>query len=741
MNQCRIIGKKVIREDGWEKATGRLKYMGDLKPENMLYAKLLFPPFCRGIIESMDFSEALACDGVVDVVTAKDVPGENVHGLIFKDQKVFCEDSFNYEGDVIAAVVATSKAAAEKGVSLIKMKAKALPSVMTAADALKSDTLAIHDGGNLAGHHEVSTGDVSKAFEQAAVVVENVFKTGYQEHGYLETENGLAVPLPDGGVEVFCACQNCHRSVRDLQVILGLPKEKIVVHSTPIGGGFGGKDDLLLQGILAVCALKCAAPVHIDLTREESFKIGPKRMPMEIYIKMAADADGKFLANKVRVLGTCGAYASYGPAILDFSLEHACGTYFFPNLDIAGDAAYTNGYLVGAFRGFGNNQMNYAVETMVDMIAEKLGMDSLELRRKNMVSQSDAYSYGHVSRRSNASDAIINDMVHSYLWQHKNEFKENISKPWLKRGVGAAFAMQGMGLGNHVFPDASICAVELTEAGTLIVYTSNEDMGQGSVTTLKMIAAEAMHMPLSAVKVINGISSVTPDSGPITASRTTYISGKAVIGCIEKLLKEIFKVLKVSFKMESISTKSISETGIGTYTWQEIAGMLPENVRKQYCHVDFSCEPLNLDIGLHEFYSHVGEVAGVEVNTLTGEIKVLKVEMFASAGTVINPLGFEGQCEGGAVMSEGYALFENFLSGTKNFQTYLMPVMGDMPDISVTSASCPEPDGPFGAKGVGEVVSVPGAAAIVNAIYDATGVRFTQIPVTAEKMLMSLSEH
>lgn len=733
MDNYRIIGKKVIRDDGREKATGALRYMGDLRPENMLYAKLLLSPVPRGIIKKLNTVKALRCPGVVDIVTAADVPGENRHGLIFKDQKVFCENQLNYKGDVIAAVIGISEAAAEHGLENIELEVESLEPIMDAQAAFGADAPVIHEGGNIAAHHEVFRGDVNKAFDKADIVVEHVFKTGYQEHGYLETESGMARPMTNGGVEIFCACQNCHRAVRDLQTILDLPAEKIVVHSTPIGGGFGGKDDLLLQGILAVSALKCNRPVHLTLTREESFRMGSKRMPMEIHMKMAADKNGRFLANKVYNLGTCGAYASYAPALLDFSLEHACGTYYFPNVEIVGDAAYTNQFLVSAFRGFGNNQMNFAVESMIDILAQKLHMDPVELRKMNMVYQGDTYSYGNVCKRSNASAEIMAAVTGSPLWQHRTEFKQNTERPWLKRGVGLAYGMQGMGLGNHVFPDASTAVVELTSEGQLKIYISNEDMGQGSITTLKMIAAEAMGIAFEKVKIINGISCMTPDSGPITASRTTYISGKAIVSSIEKLKKEISRYYGWDF--EHID---VLESGINGCSWKEIAQRIPYCIRVQSCHEDFPCEAVNIDIGLHEFYSHAAEVVGVEVNTLTGEIKILEIEMIASAGTVINPLGFEGQCEGGVVMSEGYALFENFQSETGNFQTYLMPVMKDMPQISVIAIAKEEEDGPFGAKGVGEVTSIPGTAAIANAIDDAIGIRFTEIPITAEKVLMSI---
>jgi CO/xanthine dehydrogenase Mo-binding subunit len=363
--------------------------------------------------------------GVVKVVTAKDVPGLNRHGLILKDQPVFCDQEVRYRGDTLAAVVATSPEIAAQAAKLVKVKLRKLPELMSAGEALQKDAPVIHEGGNLAARYAYTGGDAEEAFQCADVVIEETYLTPYQEHAYLETEGGLARPLPDdGGVEIWEGCQNGNRAAADVALILGIPAEKVIVHSYPLGGGFGGKDDLTLQGILAVCALACQKPVQISFSREESFLVSPKRMPMEIHIKMAASMDGSLLANRVRILGTCGAYACYGPAILSLALEHACGFYLFPHVDVEGMLAYTNNSLVSAFRGFGNVQINFAVESMMDMLAEKLGMDPVAFRRQNALKPGVRTSYGYLTARSVYADAVLKGLEESSLWKQKDVFRE-----------------------------------------------------------------------------------------------------------------------------------------------------------------------------------------------------------------------------------------------------------------------------------------------------------------------------
>lgn len=732
----RTVGKNVVRKDGVSKATGKLKYMLDYRFADMLYGKILYPPFSHAKIKNIDTKEAEKCEGVVTVVTAEDIPGKGFHGLIFKDHPVICEGEVRYKGDVVAVVVAKTEEAALRARDLIHVTYEELPAAMTIEEALKEDAPVIHEGGNIGSHYEYKNCDIEEIFKKAPYVFERTFTTGYQEHACLEAEGGIGVPTEEGGIDIWYGCQNGHRAKKDLMEILNLPSDKVDVYSHPLGGGFGGKDDLLLQGLLGICALKSGKPVSIGLTREESFLMGPKRMPAKIQLKIAVDPEGNFQAIKVHMLGKSGPYACYTPAILDNALQLSCGMYYFPNADISGATVYTNDYLTSAFRGFGNNQVGFAIESMVDIISDELEMDKIEIRQKNMIRPGGFHSFGNRCSTSYHSEKVVENLQNSYLFKHADEFKAKAPKPWLKRGVGIAFIHQGVGLGNHVTPDASTCEVELLESGNLRVYFGHEDMGQGSITTLLMIASEAMHMPLEDIDYVNGVTSRTPDSGSITASRVTYISGKAVCQCVEKLKQEIALVLGCD-----VEEFEYGDDGINGKKWKEISGLLtPEQRRKSHRQeIDYE-EIKEIEIGLNLYFSNAAQISGVEVNTLTGETKVLESEIIPSCGTVINRLGYEGQCEGGVVMSQGYALYENFKEGVRNYQTYLIPTMADCPEIKIASIEDPEDTGPYGAKGMGEIINVTGTPAILNAIYDAVHVRFLEIPVNSEKMLLMLEE-
>ncbi len=734
--QHRMVGRHIARVDGPEKATGRLEYMSDITVPGMLYGKILLSPYHRAEIVHLDHTEAMKVRGVVKVVTADDIPGENARGLIIQDQPVLCDRFVNFKGDAVAVVVAESEEAALEACSLIQVDYRELPYTRTAEESLEPGAPEIHEGGNIAARNAFSsTDDIESVFARAPHVFDETFETGYQEHAYLEAENGFAVPREDGSIEIWYGCQHGHRARRDLQAILDLPLEKIEVHSHPLGGGFGGKDDLLLQGILAVCALACRRPVAINLTREESFRMSPKRMPFQIRTRIAADAEGNLLALKVNILGTAGAYMSYAPAILDFALELCTGIYFFPHLDIEGRVAYTNSHLVSAFRGFGNIQVAFAIESMMDIIAERLQLDKLELRRRNMVTPGQKHSFGNVSSTSYYSQELIDRVEKSALLNRAGEFKAGAAKPWLKRGIGIATTHQGMGFGSPAINDASTCEVELREDGRLHVFFGNEDMGQGSITTLLIMAAEAMHMPIDQISYTNGNTALTQDSGPITASRVTYVSGKAVCRCIEKLQGHIASVLSCE-----VAELSYTDGGVNGRSWQEIAGMLPPGDRRQAHTEAIAKEGFQTSVSLNLFYCHAALVAGVEVNTLTGETMVLETEIIVSSGTVINPLGYEGQCEGGVLMSQGFALTEEYQDGTRNFQTYMVPTFADMPEIKVTPIEDPEETGPYGAKGLGEIVNVPGAPAIINAVHDAVGIRLMKLPATSQSVLTALTE-
>lgn len=741
-----ILGTEVVRFDGREKATGALKYMGDIQMENMCHLKLVHPPVAHAVIKNVNTEKAEAMEGVVAVVTAKDIPGDNCHGLVYKDQPVIADDRVRYLGDSVAVVVAETEEIAEKAVGLVEIDYEALPVYATAKEALAPDAYVIQERypGNCIFETTYDKGDLEEGFEKAVYIAEHTYSTPYQSHSYLETEAGAARPLPDGGVEVWFPSQNGSRVRRDLMPILALPEEKIRVHSHPLGGGFGGKDDLLLQGILCICAMKTGRPVTITLSREESFLLAPKRVPMEFRMRTGIDMEGRIVAHDVDILGTSGAYCSYAAGIVFFALENAACVYRVPNYRVHASMAVTNNAFCSAMRGFGNNQINFAIENQMDILAEESGIDPIQLRLINTVGKGERFVYGQTISPALYALEALKKVENSDFWKNREAWKKDVPHPWIRRGVGVAVCQHGCGIGSVALDDFSKATVVLQRDGRLQVRTGNEDMGQGSITTLAMIAAEGMGMPLSNIDILCGDTEFCPDSGPITASRTTYITGRAILSAEAMLKERIAEKMKISVDELNLENESFNEK---SYT--EIAACMTEEERTCTAKESFTLPPEwnTYSFGVHFMTSQVAQAAGVEVDTLTGQTRVVEFVTAPSAGPVINKLGYEGQCDGGVVMGQGYATTERYVSGadgrpvTKNFQTYLLPTMADMPHITILPVEDEVPCGPYGARGIGEPATVPVASCITNAICDAVGFRLYDMPFDQEKVLMALRDH
>ena len=741
-NTQKIVGSEVVRLDGTDKVTGRTKFSGDLKMNGMCYAKLVHLPATHANILKIDPSEAERYPGVVCVTTAKDIPGVNRHGLITKDQQCICDEKVRYAGDFVAVVVAETEEIAAEAVKLVHVDYEALPVYRTPEEATAPDAVTINKQfkDNIIFEAGFEKGDIEAAFASATYIAENVYTTPYQLHSYLETE--VCVAKPDGdGIELWCPIQNGPRAQRDLVNILNMPLEKIRVHSSPLGGAFGGKDSLLFQGAIAAASLKCGKPVMLTLSREDSFKIAPKRLPFKIYMKTAADKNGKVVAHQVKLIGTGGAYNCYASGILMFAMENAFGCYYTENFKIEAKLIATNNALSSAFRGFGNLQPNFAVEAQMDILAQKAGLDRLEIRKANCATDKFIYEQT-ISSKDQYALKTMEAAENSSVWRNREEWKKQSPHPWIKRGVGIASAQHGNGIGSIVPKDTANVYLSLGVDGRLTVKASSEDMGQGSVTTIAMIAAEAMHMSLSNIDVINGDTALTPDCGPITASRTTYIVGNAILDAAAQLNEEIAKVLNV--KVEDL--KGDGKTICG-YTFAQIAAMLKEHVRTKIGFAIFIDVPEKYEFGVHYMTTQVTQVSAVEVDTLTGRVRLVDQVTCPAAGTVVNKLGYEGQCEGGVVMGYGYAVTENYAytdeakPATKNFQTYLIPTMADMPNVEITPVEDQVYSGPYGARGLGEPVIVPAGTAVTNAVCDALGFRINSLPYNQEKVLKAYNEN
>jgi CO/xanthine dehydrogenase Mo-binding subunit len=590
------------------------------------------------------------------------------------------------------------------------------------------------------------------AFKKCAVVVENTYRTGRQMHMFLETEAGVGFLDEGGNVVLQVGGQAPYRDQLQIARALGIPREKIRVVSSIVGGAFGGKDEVTVQIQLALLALKTRRPVKMVLSREESGISGLKRHPVIVTMKTGALSDGKLFANQVKIVSDTGAYASLGGTILDVSMETCCGPYVIPNIDIDGYCVYTNNGFSGAFRGFGAPQVQFAMESQMDMIAERLQIDRLEIRKRNVIHDGEVSTFGVKIPGSIGIDQTLDVASKSDLWSEREALKSKPSEPWCKRGVGIACSVKGFTFG--ALPDFGSASIILNEDGTFAVGVSCPDLGQGNVTAYAQIAAEELRCRFEDVRIDSADTRLAPDTGGSSASRSLYVGGNAVVKVAQQM-REL--LLSHASQMLSEATNKL-ECRDGTVmvvggserkvTYASIAAHARTHGSQRRVEVGFEVprfeRPIEGSIEIpHWSFMYATAIVLVEVDTLTGNTRVLRFLIVPDVGKVISPRNLKGQCEGAVVQGLGHALMEDAIIEdgrlkTPNFTTYLIPTIKDAPEIEVVPVETYEKTGPFGAKGAGEIAIVPVAAAISNAIYDATGVRSLTLPMTAERVFNAL---
>ncbi|MCA1029843.1 molybdopterin-dependent oxidoreductase [Bacillus timonensis] len=751
------IGKRVPRIDGPEKVTGELKYMTDLSYPNMLWGKVLRSQYPHAAIKSIQTEKAEALPGVVCVLTHKDIPGFNGFGIIVPDQPVLCEDVVRCTGDAVALVAAETKEIAEQALKLIDVKYEPLEVVCDSEYAMSRKAPQLHPSGNIHSHVTIKNGNVAKAFEQADIILENTFYSPRQMHAFIETEGGWAVVEEDGTLTVRCPGQYAYRDRMQIARALALNPARIRVISSPLGGAFGGKDEITVQIYLALLALHTnGRPVKIHLSREESVIAGIKRHPFKVEVKTAAAKDGTLLAQKVRAVADTGAYASLGGAVIALAIEHSCGPYKIPNVDLEGFCVYTNNGIAGAFRGFGVNQVCVGIETHLDMIAEQIGMDPIDIRLKNAYHQGDTSSLGHVVKSSVGTSKTLQAAKSCDLWNNQNLYKSKPSAPWKKRGIGLATSFHGVGMGIGV-PDYGAATIELMPNGQFKVGVCCEEIGQGNGTVYAQVAAECLNCDISNILVVQGDTKETIDGGTVTASRSTYTGGRAVATAAPHMI-QLLTSTAADISDVSIDFVEMIENGVlihkdnrtQTLAYSDIFDYLYQNRINTKVEGHFYLPKEKDEIkhsggAPHHLYGYQTNVVLVEVDTLTGETDVLHVVSIPDCGRVINLQGLEGQVEGGAIMGIGYTLYEdviieNGIPKTHNLTDYIIPTIRETPIIETIPVEEPEVSGPFGAKGIGEVVMIPIIPAITNGIYDAIGVRMKKLPATPEKVYEELKK-
>ncbi|WP_400247899.1 xanthine dehydrogenase subunit D [Niallia sp. JL1B1071] len=741
-----------IRRDGEPKVTGKLKYLTDLTFPQMLYGMVLRSEHSHAKIESIDTREAELLPGVAAVVTHKDVQGLNGFGIVIQDQPVLCEDRVRYVGDAIAAVAAETKEIAQKAISLIKVEYSPLQTVTDPEVALTESSIKLHKDGNLLHQAAFRKGEtkIEDIFNDCAIIVEETYHTPRQMHAYMETEGGVAVPDDNGGITVYAPTQHGFKDQLQLSRILGIAPEKIRIISSPIGGSFGGKDELNIQPYISILALITRRPVKIHQSRRTSIKAGLKRHPMKIHMKTGTDKAGKLLAHQVKIIADTGAYATLGPAVLDFAVEHSAGPYRIENMDVKGYSVYTNNGVAGEFRGFGGNQITFALETQIERIAEKIGISSTELRLKNLRQTDDLGPVEQPIVPTDGAYAVLTEIVKSPILQKNGDV--NSPSDWKLKGKGYSITMHGGGLG-YGRPDPSGACISLNKEGKLEVSFGFEECGQGLIPTIDMIMTETFNCNTNDVEIIIGDTAKVPHSGSSTASRATNMVwlgiNKLKTPFIEKILAAVVKQTNAPIENLSLGKRGIwlneeEKEAQLLLTYKELATSLKElpSVTTSY---HFPTTPHSIDGG-HFLYTFAGVAAEVEVEVLTGRVTVTKMDHVISAGPVVNPMGYLGQIEGGANMGLGFTLMEDAVMEngrymTENLDTYLIPTILDIPkETNVFAMENLVSGDIYGPRGVGEIGTVAVAPAIVSAIHDAAGIWLNKLPVQSDMILKAI-EH
>lgn len=752
------VGKRVPRVDGPEKVTGELKYMTDYAFPHMVWGKVLRSRYPFAKINRIDIRKAQSLPGVIAVLTHKDIPGLNGFGIVIPDQPVLCSDLVRCASDAIALVAAETQEIAEEALKCIEVDYEPLEPITDAERAMDEQAPKLHPHGNIHKRVQIINGDVDKAFATADLILENTFYSPRQMHAFIETEGGWGVLEKEGTLTIRCPGQYGFRDRMQIARALAWNPARIRVISSPIGGAFGGKDEITVQIYLALLALHTGGrPVKIHYNREESVIAGIKRHPFKVYMKTAARKDGTLVANLVRAVADTGAYASLGGEVISLAIEHSCGPYKIPNVDLEGYCVYTNNGIAGAFRGFGVNQVCMGIESHINMIAQTLEMDPIQIRKKNVYHKGERSSIGHVVTSSVGTAKTLDIAEKSDLWANRERYKADVSEPWKKRGIAVATSFHGIGMGvGH--PDYGAATIELLSGGRFRVTVGCEEIGGGNGTVYAQVAAECLRCSVSDIEMVQGDTAQTIDGGTVTASRSTYTGGRAVATAAPHML--VLLVEAVS-EMSGVPEERLiveegkvvakeKETTILSVSYGEIYDFLQERRKPLKVEGHFMLpkerDPLAGAGGApHHMYGYQTHVVMVEVDTLTGETDVIRVVSIPDAGRVINPQGLEGQAEGGAVMGIGYTLYEDVhIEGgyhkTTNFSNYIIPTIRDIPHIETFPVEEVEETGPFGAKGIGEVVMIPIIPATTSAIYDATGVKILHLPATPERIYQALKE-
>lgn len=752
-----IVGQVVDRPEAVAKVNGEAIFTDDLQFPGMLYGATLRAGIPHAIVKGIITDKAKQLKGVRSILTAEDVPGRINHGLVIQDWPalVGIGQKVRYVGDAIAIVAADSQAIARQALELIEVELEELPVVVDPVIALEPGAPQVHVDGNLLKHIKVNKGDINLGFEQADVIFEETFFTPTYEHAFMEPECSLAQVNEDGRIEIFVGSQIPYADREQVAAALGIPQKEVRVRGPLVGGGFGGKEDIVGQIHAALLARATNKPVKILYDRHESMLVHPKRHATQIRVKLGLKKDGTLTAAQTELYGDTGAYASLGAKVMGRATTHSTGPYIVPNVKIDCYATYTNNPPSGAFRGFGALQAAFAIECMIDQVAEKMGFDPIEFRRLNALHENSITNTGqHLTESVGLLECIDKTRVELLQYTGGNDpFVAHVVKdaPHKRRSWGFAVAFKNTGLGEGA-PDKASAEVELYPDGTAEARISSAEIGQGLVTVLQMVAAEELSLPIDQVRVLLSDTDLTPDGGPTTGSRQTYISGNAVKHAAGTLREAMKATLSERYDVppeEIRFVEGLAQVNGRKVPYGKVADYMMEEGRQPRVLYEYwapETTPLGEPGDKHFAYSFAAQAAEVEVDLDTGEVKVLRVIGATDVGKAINPLGLQGQVDGGIIMGIGHALTEEFIIEeghvfTDYLARYRMPSIKHIPqEIKSIIVEDPTRDGPYGAKGVGEISTMPTPPAIINAVYNACGVRLNRIPVDQDYLARQLKK-
>lgn len=748
MKKNKSVGASIPIAESYDKVTGKTVYGGDFVLPGMLYAKILHSPMAHARIKRIDSTAAARMPGVIAVVTGQDAP-DTTFGIKITDERFLARDEVFYVGDEVAAVVAVDEESAKNALPFIKVDYEPLEPVMDIREAVKpgSPLARMDKNSNICHHTEAQFGDVDAAFKNSDVVIEETFYLPHQYHAYIEPHAAVA-EWKKGRLTIYCP----HQAPRQLEKCvcegLNLPKNGFQFIQTAMGGGFGGKTHSRVAPLAAFLARVVGRPVRLSLTREEDIQCSMPSVPMLITVKLGAKQDGTLTAKEVHFLADNGAYSYSAVGVVEVAAERVDTMYRVNNVRVSGDLIYTNKMGTSAFRGYGNSQMHFAVESAMDILAKKLGMDAVELRLKNATRKGDVTVYGRRIDSCGLSESI-QKAAELIRWNEPRPQTDNKF-----RGVGLACAIHVSG-STTVSPQGAVAIARLFEDGTVHIANSEGDIGQGANTVMAQIASQVLEIPFERIVVDTLDTDVTNFGVGAIGSRVTVLGGNAVragaVAIRERIIETAAKkwncsrsevnysegVVYQAVKEEAMSLAEVATfyydltggsriIGEALYTPQ---GVVPPDKNKVG----------NVSLG-YSFCTHAAEV---EIDRESGAVTVVDYVAVHDSGKIINPLTFAGQVQGAALMGIGWALgeellFENGRVINPDFTNYRVPTAMDALKVRVVTLDIDDPNGPFGAKSIGEVAFDPIAPTILNAICNASGFRFKTLPVNPERFYLAM---